>query len=292
MEVKILKTDQDRAAHFKSFIQQLVERFQPTRIISFGTHTLQQEIEGPFAHKQIKHRHYCLLICTESLTRIDYEVQDFANAHYHNGQITIVCHGESTLAEGIESNNRFFITALTQGKPIYTKDGYVDIESNQGYNSSKSLKKAERHFFHRISLATGFLASAEESLTRGQNNIATFLLHQAVEQSCSLLIRVHIDYRSEFHNLHRLLGLTRCFSDEPINLLIGDRPSDRRLFDILIKSYGQARYAPEFVVAQKDAEELYTKISAFVELAKTMCATKMEALANEVDDYKLLTEKN
>jgi uncharacterized protein len=292
MELNILKTDQDREAHFKCFIQKLVERFQPSRIFSFGTQTLHQEIEGPFAHKDSKQRHYCLLICTESCTRIDYEVQDFANAHYHNGQVTILCHGEPTIRERIESNSRFFASVIAKGKLIYTKEGYVDDESNASYNPTKALEKAERHFFHRISLATGFLNSAEESLTRNQNNIATFLLHQAMEQSCILLIRVHIDYRSEFHNLNRLLGLTRCFSDEPINMMIGGSSSDQRLFNILIKSYGQARYAPEFFVAQKDAEELYAKISAFVELTKTMCASKMEALAHEVGEYKLQSENH
>jgi HEPN domain-containing protein len=290
MEVNILKADLDRAAHFKCFIQKLVERFQPTRIFSFGTHTVHQEIEGPFAHKDSKHRHYCLLICTESCTRIDYEVQEFANAHYYNGHVTILCHGELTIKERIEANSRFFTSVISNGKLIYTKEGYVDAEFNAKYNPVKTLEKAERHLFNRISLATGFLKSAEESLVRGQHNIATFLLHQAVEQSCSLLIRVHIDYRSEFHNLNRLLGLTRCFSDEPTNLMIGDRTSGRRLFDILIKSYGQARYAPEFFVAKKDAGELYDKVSAFIELTKNMCASKMRALEQEVDEYKLHTE--
>lgn len=290
MELNTLKTDQDRAAHFKCFIQKLVEKFQPSRIFSFGTHTIHTEIEGPFGHKDHKDRHHCLLICTETCTRIEYEVQDFANAHYHTGQVTVLCHGEATIKERIEANSCFFSSIVSKGKLIYTKEGYVDAEFNARYNPVKILEKAERHFFHRISLAIGFLRSAEESLARGQHNIATFLLHQAMEQSCIVLIRVHIDYRSEFHNLNRLLGLTRCFSDRPTNLMIGERSSDRRLFDILIKSYGQARYAPEFFVAQKDAEELHAKVSAFVELTKTMCASKMETLGHEVEEYKLQTE--
>jgi len=290
MEIKILKTDQDRAAHFKSFIQQLVEKFQPTRIISFGKQTLQNEIEGCFVSKQVKHQHFCLLICMELPTRIDYEVQDFANNHYHSGQITIVCHGESAIKESIESNNRFFITVMTRGKPIYTRDGFLDIESTPKFNPAKSLEKAEMNFFHRIPLAEGFLECAHGCLIRKSFNICTFLLHQAVEQSCIVLIRVYIDYRSEFHNLHRLLGLTRCFSDEPTNLMIGDRPADRRLFDILIKSYGQARYAPEFFVDQKDAGELYSKISSFVQLIKILCRNKMEALQGELFQYESINE--
>lgn len=290
MEVKLLKTDQDRAEHFKHFLELLVDKFQPTRIISFGKQTQLNELEGCFASKQIKHQHYCLLICTEATNRIDYEVQEFASKNYHNGQVTIVCHGESSIRESIESNNRFFITVLSHGKHIYTKDGFLNVDTLPRFNSEKSLEKAERHYFHRISLAQGFLESANGSIQRGHYNIGTFLMHQAVEQSCIVLIRVHIDYRSEFHNLHRLLGLCRSFSDEPYNLLIGDRPEDRRLFDILIKSYGQARYAPEFDIVEKDAKDLYHKISLFVELTKTMCANKLEKMTIEATDYQLQSE--
>lgn len=290
MEVKLLKTDLDRAEHFKYFLELLVDKFQPTRIISFAKQTELNELEGCFADKQIKHHHFCLLICTESNTRIDYEVQDFASKHYHNGQATIVCHGESVIRESIESNNRFFITGLSRGKHLYTKEGFLNIETIPSFNPSKALESAERNYFHRISLALGFLDSAKGSIQRGHYNIGTFLMHQTVEQSCCVLIRVQIDYRSEFHNLHRLLGLCRCFSDEPYQLLVGDDSEDRRLFDILIKSYGQARYAPEFEIAEKDAMRLYQKVSLFVELVKTMCASKLEAMTNETKEKKLQTE--
>ena len=292
MQVKISRTDQDRAEHFRNFLQLLVEKFQPTRIISFGTQTLKNEISGCFASRQFIHQHHCLLVCTESSARIEYEVQDFANTHYHNGQVTILCHGEATVQEGIESNNRFFTTVLAHGKPLYTKDGFFDLEFKASLDPAKSLTKAEKHFFHRTDLAKGFLESAHASLTKGQYNVATFLIHQAVEQSCILLIRVHIDYRSEFHNLHRLLGLTRSFSDIPIELMIGDRPDDKKLFSLLTCSYGKARYAPDFSVAKNDAEELYQKASALFELTKTMCATKMEAMATEVPDFHFQTEND
>lgn len=282
MQVKLLKSDQERAAHYRDFLQLLVNRFHPTRIISFGTQTELNEISGCFASRQIKHQHHCLLVCTESSARIEYEVQDFANTHYHEGQVTILCHGEATVQEKTQSDSRFFATVLSQGKPLYTRDGFFDLEFKPIVHPATVLEKAEKHYFHRISLARGFLESAFASLQKGQYNVATFLMHQAVEQSLIVLIRVHIDYRSEFHNLHRLLGLTRCFSDLPIQLMIGDRPGDKKLFSLLTSSYGRARYAPEFQVGQKDAEELYQKAASLFELAKTMCAAKMDAFAAEV----------
>jgi uncharacterized protein len=290
MEVKILRTDQDRAEHFKHFLELLVEKFQPTRIISFGKQTQLNELEGCFVSKQIKYQHYCLLICTESSTRIDYEVQEFASKYYHNGQVTIVCHGEIAIRESIESGNRFFITVLSQGKHLYTKEGFLNMETIPDFNPSKALERAERNYFHRFYLASEFLECAKGSIDRDKFAIGTFLLHQAVEQSCSVLIRVLIDYRSEFHNLHRLLGLCRCFSEEPYKLLVGEDREDRRLFDILIKSYSQARYASEFEVEQKDAKKLLNKISRFVDLVKTMCASKLEVMTEEATNYKLQSE--
>ncbi|EOZ96477.1 hypothetical protein A33Q_2247 [Indibacter alkaliphilus LW1] len=215
----------------------------------------------------------------ESCNRIDYEIQDFVNHHYQIGQATIVCHGESTIQEQIEANNRFFITVLSKGKYLYTKSGFIDNLFIPKFNPSNALEKAEKHFSCRMAMAKGFLECARDSLSRGSYNITTFSLHQAVEQSCILLIKIHLDYRSEFHNLHRLLGLCRSFSDEPHLLLVGEKPSCRRLFDILMKSYGKTRYSLDFTVSQKEAEELLEKVSSFIEMVESMCRVKMDALA-------------
>ncbi|MEB2774618.1 HEPN domain-containing protein [Algoriphagus sp. D3-2-R+10] len=287
MGIQLLRSDQDRVAHFKGFLEQLVEKFQPVRIISFGKQTIQNEIVGCFGSKQLVHQHYCLLMVTESPTRIDYEVQDFTTKHYHNGQITIVCHGETSINDAIQSDSRFFITVLSQGQLLYSKDGFSTFDSVPALNPIKALEKAEQSFFHRMPMAEGFLDCAHGCLSRQNSNICTFLMHQAVEQSCIVLIRVYTGYRSEFHNLSRLLGFIRCFSDDPYDLLVGGNPLERKLFDILIKSYSQARYAPSFTIEQKDAEQLFVKVSSFVQLIKTMCVNKMEDLANEVQQFKI-----
>jgi hypothetical protein len=65
---------------------------------------------------------------------------------------------------------------------------------------------------------------------------------------------------------------------------VGENPANRRLFEILIKSYGQARYSSEFVVSQKDAQELFDMVSAFIELVKAMCGGKLGILAEELDE--------
>ncbi|UZD24354.1 HEPN domain-containing protein [Algoriphagus halophytocola] len=293
MKVKTLTIGQDQAEHFRAFLQALVEKFQPIQIISFGRQTIENKLEGCFSsHWQQKQVHHCLLLIMESPTRIDYEVQEFTNHQYQQGQVTIICHGEASIKESLRENSRFFITVLRQGKTLYMKSGFHLLEDIPVYIPTKAREKAERHVHHRIPLADGFLEAAQESFQKNRYNLCVFLLHQTVEQACILLIRVHIAYRSEFHNLKRLLGLCRCFSDEPYQLLVGSDSKDRKLFDLLIKSYAKARYASSFLISQKDAEELFTKVSAFVDLTKKMCTVKMEELASLVPNTDIPHENS
>jgi HEPN domain-containing protein len=127
-------------------------------------------------------------------------------------------------------------------------------------------------------LADGFLMCAAECLAKKQFSISTFMLHQAVEQACICLIRVHIAYRSDFHNLSRLLRLCTCFSEKPFQLFLST-PEDERLFDVMAKSYSASRYQDDFAVSRQDAESLYQRVASFLLLAKAMCDEKIERLA-------------
>jgi HEPN domain-containing protein len=140
--------------------------------------------------------------------------------------------------------------------------------------------KARKHFDHRFPLAEGFLTGAGECLSKQQYNVCTFLLHQTVEQICIALVRVHIAYRSEFHNLYRLLRLSCCFSDQPYQLFL-DNADDQKLFDVLAKSYSSARYNDGFLVSEENANRLYERVVAFVEMARMMCIDKINELENE-----------
>ncbi|QNK63930.1 HEPN domain-containing protein [Pedobacter sp. PAMC26386] len=135
------------------------------------------------------------------------------------------------------------------------------------------------------------MLGAHECLVNQQYKICIFMLHQALEQSCIVLIRVQIAYRSEFHNLHRLLYLCNSFSNLPGKIFLSNSPEDERLFDVLVKSYSGARYGDHFSVEQGDAHLLYKKIASFVTLAKQMCEEKIVKLENEAALYKQVTQE-
>lgn len=293
MEMHLLHPIDEHAIYFKTFVKSLIQKFQPQQLFCFAKKSISEQTDGCFMDQgTIYNCHYCLLIVTETPTRIDHEIQEFANVHYKQGMITILCHGRETISEAIKANNRFFITVCNSGHLLYSHDGMTQPELPVRFIPTQSGLKAKKQLNHRMPLAEGFLTGAHQCLINGQYNVCTFMLHQAVEQCCIILIRVHMAYRSEIHNLKRLLSLCNCFSNKPFKMLLSGSPDDERLFDLLIKSYSEARYGDHFSIELEEAQQLYDRITDFVSLAKTMCKEKIQKLENIAVSYKKLAQES
>lgn len=284
---------QSQKEHFSKFIKDLVEKFKPLHIYCFGKTVELTNKEGCFITDAVQENYqYFLLMVTDSVTRIEHEVQDYANNHYPFGAVTILAHGKETIAEAIKANNRFFISIYNTARLIYSQDGMVQPESIAHFIPTQAAVKAKKHYLHRMLLACGFLESAKECQRKELYQLSVFMLHQAVEQCCIGLIRVHLAYRSDIHNLYRQLRLCNSFSPAPSRLFFCGREEDKRLFEIMVKSYSAARYKDDFEVKQSDAEQLYLQVSLFLDLADLMCGEKIEALSKEVESYKQLVEES
>jgi HEPN domain-containing protein len=288
MESSKLSPEANHAVHFREFVQRLAQKFEPLQIFSFSKNSQTQKSHGCFNDSLVSFKcDYCLVVVTETATRVDYEMQDFANTYYRHGTITVICHGKQSVIDAVQQNSRFFISVLTTGKLLYSNDGLLNCDPTTSFIPTKGAIKALKHYNHRMPLADGFLMCASECLEKEQFGICTFMLHQAVEQACICMVRVHIAYRSEFHNLYRLLRLCTCFSQRPFQLFLST-PENERLFDVMAKSYSGSRYKDDFTVSRQDAESLYQRVASFLLLAKEMCDEKIELLEREAALHAVL----
>ncbi|MET4139678.1 HEPN domain-containing protein [Pedobacter sp. UYP1] len=293
MEMYPLSPTDEHPFYFKIFVKSLIQKFLPQQVFCFAKKSLLEQSNGCFIDSGNDYdSHYCLLIVTETTTRIDHEIQEFANVHYKHGVITILCHGKETILEAMKANNRFFITVFNTGHLLYSHDGMTEPDFPVRFIPTQAGIKAKKQLQHRTPLIEGFLTGAYQCLINGQYNICTFMLHQTVEQCCIVLIRVHIAYRSEIHNLKRLLNLCKCFSSKPFKTLLSGTSEDERLFEILIKSYSEARYGDHFSVESEDVQHLYDRITDFVSLVKAMCKEKIQKLENEAALYKRVMQES
>lgn len=261
-------------------VKLLAEKFRPLYIYCFGDYAESSRKVGCFIDGVAHHHHrYYLLMVIEGAGRIEHIVQDYASSHFQQGAITILVHGKDTLAEAVRSNNRFFITVINKGKLLYSHDPMIKSFQVPDYIPTRAADKAQKHYHRSITLATGFLESAQECLRNEKPHLSMFMLHQVVEQCCIGMIRIHLGYKSDIHHLYRLLYLCESFSPAISGLLLSNDQEQKRLFDLLAISYSAARYQDNFVVCQADAEKLYHRVAAFLKFADELCLDQIERMA-------------
>lgn len=279
METQIKECSRHQADNFSSFIKQLIEKFDPEQIYSFGQNVSISVNESCFAIRQTKEKyHYFLLMVMNGACRAEYEIQDFANHHCGFATVTILAHTSESIRVALEANNRFFLTVCSTGHIVYSRDGMMQRIPTQNIEETEPADKTRKAFMRRFSLASGFLDSAKECLMNEHYNLSVFMAHQVVEQCCIALLKVHLGYRSNIHNLYRLLRLCDCFSQAPSNIFLSGRDEDSRLLEIMVKSYSATRYKDDFELLGDDAEQIYIRVSTFLKLTEMLCEEKVNEL--------------
>ena len=284
METKNVKLSPLQYRELNEVITGLVGNYQSEYIICFGCKNEEKATSSCFtdALKQTD-THYFLLMITADIARIEHEVQDFVNGLFGKAKITIVVHGIETVRNAITQGSRFFTIVCRYGIQLYSANGLrIDIDY-PNLNPATTLAKAEKNFYHTYCMALGFLEAAEECFDKEFYNNTVFMLHQAVEQACIAMIKVFMSYRADIHNLTRLLNLCFCFSGEPAALFPRKTDEDQRLFQLLLKSYSDARYKDEYKTTSQDADILCKTVRAFVELAEQLCLERVNHLRTEVE---------
>ncbi|MES2456995.1 MAG: HEPN domain-containing protein [Bacteroidota bacterium] len=251
-------------------IQRLIVKYNPLQVFCFHKRVERRAVNGCFlVPVEEEVCNYYLLMVTESPSRIEHAVQDFANAHYNQGAVIILVHGKESIERSINTGHGFFKQVFKHGQLLYNHDGFFQIRSFSEVTDSLSDEVKKSRFKEGVSRAEGFLLGAQECLANRKFNVAAFMLHQSVEQCCIALVSFHMDYRCDIHSLYRLLMLCCCFSDVPYNLFLSNKTSKDPLFSALIESYLKARYVDGFVIQEEDLVKLSERCSGLLEFTKS-----------------------
>jgi HEPN domain-containing protein len=290
MERKNVSLSNVQRRELEEIVNLLIGQYKTEYVICFGCLNDLKETTSCFIETvQENNVHYFLLMITTEITRIEHEVQDYVNRHFKVG-VTIIVHGLDTVTNAIFEGSRFFTAACRDGIQLYTASGLRLNIDYSNLNTATTLVNAEKHYHHRYCMALGFLEAADECFDKGYFNNTVFMLHQAVEQACIAMIRVFMAYRSDMHNLSRLLNLCLCFSGEPAALFPRKTGEEQRLFQLLLKSYSDARYRDEYKIDSTDANMLCTQVRALLELTEELCTKKLIQYrqAAEEADHKVV----
>lgn len=250
-----------------------------------GKHNCCQR-ESIFCDKTPAFQHisdYFLLVLLNSLEgKEQYEWQDKIEQHCSEClPITVIVMQTSIFDEWLQAGHRFARTVVHSAIPLYKAD-------NLSFSPAPEADTiAEQKFiakYYREGLAKGreFLAGSELFRIRNQYRLSAFMLHQAAEHCLHGLIKAGTGFHAYTHNLDRLIRYGSLVCYQLPDILPRKTEQDKKLFSLLQKAYGDARYKEDYSIDLNSLLLLIDKVSCLLDvttgLSKQFCCT----LAGEI----------
>lgn len=173
---------------------------------------------------------------------------------------------------------RYFYTQIKEEGIILYNSGKFKLARRRKLNFEEVKEQAQEYFDEKFKTANVFLEMAKFSYTKDSSEFyknASFQLHQACE-NYYYAIRLSFTLRNnKQHNLSKLSGSVKKYSDELKTVFPQDTPEEKRLFTLLKAAYVDARYNPHFVVTKEDIDALIPKVELLRDITKKICEVRI-----------------
>lgn len=238
----------DQRQQLENIVTQIVATLQPEKIICYGVRTNMKQRWSPFiSEKERDAQVACDLLIIMRDTGIEKEhglIDKLSKYQQDTLTFVPVIHSLMPVYDALRNGSIFFNT-------VVCKDGYIIYDSGNAplavlyeneIDKARQRKNIERCWNKWFLLGERFLASAAESVTNDRYDVATFMLHQAVELMCIASIRIFIGYRPTTHNLKRLFLLMDNYAPFVREVFPVSTQEEKSLFQILYRAYTDVRY--------------------------------------------------
>ncbi len=227
---------------------------------------------------------YDLLVITNANEkRADHEIIQMAEqqAEPFACRVTMIVHKLTSANEAIEKNSRFFTTLFHKGILLYNGNNQSLAVPTAELTAATVKSRIEKSWNKEFITAQRFYDTAGHCLSNGWYELCVFMLHQSVQHGCMALLKVFMGYRSETHNLTRLLALTENFSPAPAAIFPRITKEETELFNLLRHAYSDARYNEDYTVSADKAAILAARIKQLLTIAELLYCEKLNSLDKE-----------
>jgi len=172
---------------------------------------------------------------------------------------------------------RYFYTQIKEEGIILHNSGKYKLARRRKLNFDEIREQAQEYFDEKFQGANEFLHGAKLFYNEEYYKKSSFLLHQACE-NYYYAIRLTFTLRNnKQHNLSKLSGSTRRYSEDLKTVFPQDTPEEKRLFTLLKAAYVDARYNPHFVVTKEDIDALIPKVELLRDITERICRERIES---------------
>ena len=172
--------------------------------------------------------------------------------------------------------SRYFYTELKRDGIMLYNSGNNKLARRKPLNFGEIKKQGEEYFGEKYAKARLFMEQAVFMYDKEEYVMSSFNLHQACENLFNAIMLTFTLKNDKEHNLEELFKASRGYAPELIRVFPVGNEEEERLFKILVCSYIEARYNPEFKVSREDVEDLMVKVEKFEEVTKQVCERRIK----------------
>jgi len=170
---------------------------------------------------------------------------------------------------------RYFYTQIKEEGIILFNSGKYKLARRRKLNFDEIKEQAQEYFNDKFHKGNVFLKNAFFNYDEKEYKMSSFMLHQACE-NYYYTIRLTFTLRNnKQHNLSKLSGSTKRYSEDLVNVFPQNTPEEKRLFTLLKAAYVDARYNPHFVVTKGDIDAIIPKVELLRDITERICEIRI-----------------
>lgn len=173
------------------------------------------------------------------------------------------------------SKAHYFETEIKRDGVILFDSGAYKLARRQKLDFKEIEERAQKYYDDKLGRALSFVRSAKHDIEDGDALMASFHLHQSVENFLRTIPMVFILYGYKSHDLSELMNAAKKHTTEIFKAFPRDTEEEKRLFDLLQRAYIESRYNPDFEIAKADIAALLPKVERLRDIVQTVCCDRI-----------------
>ncbi len=222
-----------------------------------------------------------VLVSDERLTEFEFWspaedrlMRDTTITNVLTAPVSLIVHSLNDVNAQLERGRPFFVDIVKQGVALYDAEGFC-FASPRDLPPAEALIEAKANFDGWYPKITSAVRGAARYIEDGEIADAAFTLHQAAERAYHCALLVLTLYSPKSHRLNFLRSQAEQIAPELIAAWPRDDRFSRRCFELLRQAYVNARYSPQYEIADDELRWLGERVGVLQTLVKQVCKARL-----------------
>lgn len=187
----------------------------------------------------------------------------------------------SKFNNALSEGRYFYVDILTEGIILYDS-GEHQLATPRDLNYSEIRQMAEDYYNGKLNRAISHFDHYLVDYAKKRYTYSTYDLHQVVEHLIKAIPLVFVLYGHKEHELDVLLEKCKPYTLELAKVFPRDTEEEKRLFEILQRSYIEARYNDNFNVPKEIVDVLVLKIERLKQIVEKVCTERIAYYGSQI----------